>query len=152
MSQVPTLNSFGKEIFDLTDSACGREASELQPLRIQRRKLQIIYTQVLPKVLPGLIGDLLSREVEYWPTNPAMYILQVFTKKGTDQNKAREYIFEKTDMIPAVYDKGTYYVTNQKLTLQIRKEISNSDDVLEITDEGRRSCILKSIMIMKIGR
>jgi hypothetical protein len=38
-------------------------------------------------------------------------------------------------MIPAVYDKGTHYVTNQKLTLQILKEISDSDDVLEITCE-----------------
>lgn len=43
-------------------------------------------------------------------------------------------------MIPAVYDKGTYYVTNQKLTLQIRKEISNSDDVLEITGEYSGNC------------
>jgi hypothetical protein len=140
MSQVSTLNSFGKEIFDLTDSACGREASKLQALRIQRRKLQVISTQVLPKVVPVLIGDLLSREIEYGATNPPMYTLEVFTKKGTDQNKAREYIFEKTGMIPAVYDKGTHYVTNQKLTLQILKEISDSDDVFEITGEYSDNC------------
>jgi hypothetical protein len=112
MSQVPTLNSFGKEIFDLRDSACGREASKLQALRIQR-KLQVISTQVLPKVVPVLIGDLLSREIGYGATNPPMYTLEVFTKKGT----------------------GTHYVTNQKLTLQILKEISDSDDVFEITGE-----------------
>jgi arginine repressor len=48
MSQISTLSSFGKEIFDLTDSAIGRELAELHALRIQRRKLQVIYTQVLP--------------------------------------------------------------------------------------------------------
>jgi hypothetical protein len=62
MSQISALSSFGKEIFDLTDYASGREAAELYALRIQRQKLQVIYTQVLPKVVPGLIGDLLSRE------------------------------------------------------------------------------------------
>ena len=118
MSQISTLSSFGKEIFDLTDSACGREASKLQALRIQRRKLQVISTQVLPKVVPVLIGDLLSREIEYGATNPPMYTLEVFTKKGT----------------------GTHYVTNQKLTLQILKEISDSDDVLEITGEYSGNC------------
>jgi hypothetical protein len=140
MSQISTLSSFGKEIFDLTDSAIGRESAELHALRIQRRKLQVIYTQVLPKVVPGLIGDLLSREIDYGSGNPPMYTLEVFTKKGTDQKKAIGYIFQKTGMMPAVYDKGTHYVTNQKLTLQILKEISDSDDVLEITGEYSGSC------------
>jgi hypothetical protein len=140
MSQISTLSSFGKEIFDLTDSAIGRESAELHALRIQRRKLQVIYTQVLPKVVPGLIGDLLSREVEYGSRNAPMYTLEVFTRKGTDSKKAIGYIFRKTGMMPAVYDKGTHYVTNQKLTLQILKEISDSDDVLEITGEYSGSC------------
>jgi hypothetical protein len=43
-------------------------------------------------------------------------------------------------MIPAIYDKGTHYVTNQKLTLQILKEISDCEDVLEITGEYSGSC------------
>jgi hypothetical protein len=64
-----------------------------------------------------------------------MYTLEVFTRKGTDVQKAREYIFQKTGMISAVYDKGTHYVTNQKLTLQMLKEISDSEDVLEVTGE-----------------
>jgi hypothetical protein len=144
MSQILTSTAFGKEIFDITDSAIGREAAELHALRIQRRKLQAIYTQVLPKVVPGLIGDLLSREVEYGTGSnddvSPMYTLEVFTRKGTDPEKAREYIFQKTGMIPAVYDKGTHYVTNQKLTLQILKEISDCDDVLEVTGEYSGSC------------
>lgn len=131
---------FGKEIFELTGSGIRKESVELNALRIQRKKLQAIYTQVLPKVVPGLIGDLLSREMEYdQPSNNnaegPMYTLEVFTKNGTDPEKAKNYIFQKTGMRPAVYDKGTHYVTNQKLTLEILKEISDSDDVLEITGE-----------------
>jgi hypothetical protein len=131
---------FGKEIFELTGSGIGKESVELNALRIQRKKLQAIYTQVLPKVVPGLIGDLLSREMEYdQPSNNnaegPMYTLEVFTKNGTDPEKAKNYIFQKTGMRPAVYDKGTHYVTNQKLTLEILKEISDSDDVLELTGE-----------------
>ena len=38
-------------------------------------------------------------------------------------------------MVPAIYDKGTHYVTNQKLTLEILKEISESTDVLEVAGE-----------------
>ena len=64
-----------------------------------------------------------------------MYTIEVFTKKGTDPEEAKRYIFEKTGMMPAVYDKGTHYVINQKLTLQILKEISDCEDVLEITGE-----------------
>ena len=38
-------------------------------------------------------------------------------------------------MVPAIYDKGTHYVTNHKLTLEILKEISDSDDVLEVAGD-----------------
>ena len=60
MSQITTQSTFGREVFELTDSAIKRESVELQALRMQRQKLQTIYTQILPKVVPGLIGDLLS--------------------------------------------------------------------------------------------
>lgn len=38
-------------------------------------------------------------------------------------------------MMPAIYDNGTNYVTNQKLTLEMLKEISDSEDTLEVTGE-----------------
>ena len=38
-------------------------------------------------------------------------------------------------MVAVVYDHGTHYVTNQKLTLEMLKEISNSEDVLEVAGE-----------------
>lgn len=62
-------------------------------------------------------------------------MLEVFTKKGIDSQKAKDFIFQKTGMIPAIYDNGTHYVTNQKLTLEMLKEISDSEDVLEVTGE-----------------
>ena len=94
MSQAPaTLSSSGKEIFDLTDSAIWREAAQLHALRIQHQKLQAIYTQVLAKAAPGLIDDLLSPEIEYEPGNVPMCTLEVFTRKKTDLEEAREYIY-----------------------------------------------------------
>ena len=62
-------------------------------------------------------------------------MLEVFTKEGIDSQKAKDFIFHKTGMMPAIYDDGTHYVTNQKLTLETLKEISDSGDVLEVTGE-----------------
>jgi hypothetical protein len=62
-------------------------------------------------------------------------MVEVFTKSGVDTEAAKKYIFEKTGMVPAVYDKGTHYVTNHKLTLEMLKEISDSDDVLEVAGD-----------------
>ena len=61
-------------------------------------------------------------------------MVEVFTKPGVDTEAAKKYI-EKTGMVPAVYDKGTHYVTNHKLTLQMLKEISDSGDVLEVAGD-----------------
>jgi hypothetical protein len=58
--------------------------------------------------------------------------VEVFTKEGVDSEKAKEYIYQKTGMMPAVFDHGTHYVTNQVLSLDMLKEISDSDDVLEV--------------------
>jgi hypothetical protein len=42
---------------------------------------------------------------------------------------ARGYIFDKTGMMPDIYDHGTHLVTDERLTLEILKEISDSDGV-----------------------
>jgi hypothetical protein len=39
-----------------------------------------------------------------------------------------------------IYDNGTHYVTNQRLTLEMLKEISDCDDVLEVAGEYSGSC------------
>jgi hypothetical protein len=67
------------------------------------------------------------------PGADQVYMVEVFTREGLDPEKGREYIISKTGMSPAIYDNGTHCVTNQKLTLQALKEISDSDDVIEVT-------------------
>jgi hypothetical protein len=62
-------------------------------------------------------------------------MLEVLTKGGIDSQKAKDFIFQKTAMMPAIYDNGTHYVTNQKLTLEMLKEISDSKDVMEVIGE-----------------
>jgi hypothetical protein len=110
---------------------------ELHELRLQYQRLQETYRKILPKVDPELIDDLLSREQqeEDPPDTRPMYTVEVFTRDGVDTEAARWYIFEKTDMMPAIYDHGTHFVTDQRLTLETLKEISDSDDVIEVTGE-----------------
>ncbi len=43
-------------------------------------------------------------------------------------------------MVPSIHDHGTHYVTNQKLILEILKEISDCEDVLEVAGEYSGSC------------
>jgi hypothetical protein len=110
------------------------KASELQELRLQYQRLQEAYRKILPKVDPNLIDDLLSSLHED-PDTQSMYTIEVFTKDGIDSEAARGYIFGKTGMMPAIYDHGTHFVTDQKLTLEMLKEISDSDDIIEVTGE-----------------
>jgi hypothetical protein len=110
------------------------KASELQELRLQYQRLQEAYRKILPKIDSNLIDDLLSHLHEDQDTKP-MYTIEVFTKDGIDSEAARWYIFGKTGMMPAIYDHGTHFVTDQKLTLEMLKEISDSDDVIEVTGE-----------------
>lgn len=85
--------------------------------------------EILPKVNPTLIADVIVRQQE----NPEpIFMLEVFTKSGLDSEQIRNIILEKTGVTPEVYDNGTHYVTNQKLTLEMLKEISDYDDVVGV--------------------
>lgn len=108
--------------------------TELIEIKGQFEELQKKYKEHMPKVDPALVDDLLLRQMEN-PKVVPMYLLEVFTKEGLDTEEVRKYIISKTGMSPAIYDSGTHYVTNQKLTLDILKEISDSEDVLEVTGE-----------------
>jgi hypothetical protein len=98
------------------------------------KELQEKYRKYFPKVNPKLINSLLLRQMEN-PSEEPVFVLEVFTKPGLEAAQVRDYIMEKTGMSPAIFDNGTHYVTNQKLTLEVLKEISDSDDVLEISGE-----------------
>jgi hypothetical protein len=119
-----------------------QQTLQLQRLRIEYEKLCAVYNTILPKVKPALISDLLLRETDYQTNgkDAPMYTVEVFTKKGIDSEEAKMYIIEKTGMVPSIYDHGTHYVTNQRLTLEILREISDCDDVLEVTGEYSGSC------------
>lgn len=108
--------------------------SEVLEIRDQFLELQKKYRQFLPKVDPALIDDLLLRQVEN-PNVVPMYMLEVFTRPGLNTEEVRSYIISKTGMSPAIYDNGTHYVTNQKLTLEMLKEISDSEEVIEVVGE-----------------
>lgn len=108
--------------------------SEVVEIKDQFLELQNKYRQYLPKVDPALIDDLLLRQVEN-PNVVPMYMVEVFTKPGLNTEEVRSYIISKTGMSPAIYDNGTHYVTHQKLTLEMLKEISDSDEVIEVVGE-----------------
>jgi hypothetical protein len=59
-------------------------------------------------------------------------MVEVFTKAGLYSEQIRNTIMEKVGVTPEVYDNGTHYVTNQKLTLEMFKEISDFEDVVAI--------------------
>lgn len=109
-------------------------SSTILEIKDQFLELQKRYQKYLPKVDPELIDDLLLRQMEN-PTVTPFYMVEVFTKPGLSTEEVRDYIISKTGMSPAIYDNGTHYVTNQQLTLDILKEISDSEDVIEVTGE-----------------
>ena len=106
----------------------------LKELRNVFHGLQTLYQTYLPKVDPILIHDLLVREEQKSERAP-FYMVEIFTKEGTDSDAMKNHIFEKTGMLPAIYDHGTHYVTNQRLSLEALKEIADLEEVLEVTGD-----------------
>ena len=109
-------------------------SAELYELKTVFQGLQTLYQTYLPKVDPVLIHDLLVREKEKSEHSP-FYMVEIFTKPGTDSEEMKNKIFERTGWLPTIYDSGTHYVTNQRLTLEKLKEISDSEDVIEVTGD-----------------
>ena len=71
--------------------------------------------EYMPKADPVLVHDLLLQDQQN-PNVAPFYMVEVFTKPGTNSQAKRDLIFEKTGMVPAIYDKGTHYVANHILT------------------------------------
>jgi hypothetical protein len=109
--------------------------SEIKEIKNMYKGLQTLYSTYLPKVDPTLIDDLLMRQQQKNSSAAPFYMVEAFTRPGTDSEGKRNVIFEKTGMIPAIYDNGTHYAANHRLTLEMLKEISDDQDVLEITGE-----------------
>jgi hypothetical protein len=112
--------------------------SELQEIRNVFHGLETLYHTYLPKVDPVLLNDLLIREEqkEYENSGRApFYMVEVFTKPGTNSEWCKAHITETTGFVPAIYDKGTHYVTNMRLTLDILKKLDDFEFVEEVTGD-----------------
>jgi hypothetical protein len=108
---------------------------ELEELRRQKEKIESSYREAFPKVDPYLVHDLLMRiqdDPKKYSSSGPMYTVEVFTKAGTDSQKCRDHILATTGTVPAVYDKGTHYVTHMRITPEILKKINDFDYVLEV--------------------
>lgn len=105
--------------------------ADVEEVRQKFKEARVTYQSVLPKVDPALVDDLLER-LEASGKESLPYTIEVFTRNGVDTESAREYIISKTGQAPAIFDNGTHYVTNQRLTLEMLKEISDSPDVEEV--------------------
>ena len=108
--------------------------SELQELRNVFHGLETLYHAYLPKVDPVLLNDLLVREEEKSERAP-FYMVEVFTKPNTNSEWCKQHIIETTGFVPAIYDKGTHYVTNMRLTLDILKRLDDFEFVQEVTGD-----------------
>src|SRR5438874_3549746 len=108
--------------------------SELEEIRNVFQGLDTLYQTYLQKIDPILLHDLLIREQEKSERAP-FYMVEVFTQQGTDSEWCKDHIWKTTGFVPAVYDKGTHYVTNMRLTLDILKILNDFDFVLEVTGD-----------------
>jgi hypothetical protein len=116
--------------------------SQIQELRNVFHGLETLYSTYLLKVDPVLLNDLLLREENKSERAP-FYMVEVFTKPGTNSEWCKQHIIETTGFVPAIYDKDTHYVTNMRLTLDILKRLNDFEFVEEIT--GDYSCTLTGI-------
>jgi hypothetical protein len=111
-------------------------SAQLKEIQTVFRGLQTLYQSYIPKADPVLVNDLLARLYENPNPNAApFYMVEIFTKPGTDSEALRQRVWNTTGMMPAIYDNGTHYVINQRLTLEKLKEISDSEDVIEVTGD-----------------
>ena len=106
--------------------------SQLIEISNRFKELQEKYKKYLPKVDPALINDLLLRQMEN-PSVTPLYMIEIFTKPGTNPERSRAIIREKTGMNPAIYDNSNHFVVTQRLTIEKLKGISEFDEVLEIS-------------------
>ena len=105
---------------------------ELEELNQQSARLAETYRRIFYKVDPALVLDLVTR-LQQDPKNPKpMYTVEVFTKEGTDPEKPRQHILNTTGSVPSIYDKGTHYVSHQRLNLEDLKKLNDIDYVMEI--------------------
>jgi hypothetical protein len=69
-------------------------------------------------------------------SSPPFYMVEISTTKGTDPEKMKNMIYEKTGLLPAIYENGTHYVANMRLTLELLRALSDSEDgIVRVTGD-----------------
>ena len=66
-------------------------------------------------------------EIHVRQVRAPFYMVEVFTKPRTNSVWCKDHIWKTTGFVPAIYDKGTHYVTNMRLTLDILKRLDDFD-------------------------
>jgi hypothetical protein len=108
------------------------EGSKLEELKTQTQNLGKAYRELFPKVDPAFVYDLILRLSKNSDNNTPIYTVEVFTKEGTNPEKSKERILQTTGTVPAIFDKGTHYVSTQRMTLEMLKKLNDIDYVLEV--------------------
>ncbi len=96
-----------------------------------RRRFQDFRTckTILPKVDPVIL-----RQQEN-PQEPLMYTVEVFSDGSRNPEDVKKDIVADTGMVTAIYDQGTHYVVNHKISLETLESIQKYTDVQEIKGE-----------------
>jgi hypothetical protein len=102
--------------------------------------LQTLYQIHLPKVDSSLIHDLLIRELnkksDHLSTLPPFYIVDIRTESGTNQEKMKNMIFDKTGFLPSITENGTHYVANMRLNLELLRQFCEYEEgIVKITED-----------------
>jgi len=108
--------------------------SNVEELRRRYQDFRTSCKTILPKVDPLLIEDIILRQQEE-PQEPLMYTVEVFSDGSRKPEDVKNDIVAETGMVPAIYDEGTHYVVNHKITLEMLERIQKHTDVQEIKGE-----------------
>jgi hypothetical protein len=84
---TPYLNQLG------TITLSNNMTPEILEIKTVFKGLQTLYDIHLPKADPALVHDLLVREEEKSAPAP-FYMVEIFTKEGTDSEAMRNHIIE----------------------------------------------------------
>jgi hypothetical protein len=85
-------------------------------------------------------------------TPSIMYMYNIKVYKASHTCKCSHRIYrQKTDTVSAVYDKGNHYMTNQKLTLDMLKEISEREEILQVAGEYTGCCFVSMYPSTALG-
>jgi hypothetical protein len=89
----------------------------------QRLKgFQTACNTILPKVDPLLVEDVILRQ-QHIPQEQLIYTIDVLSDGSRNPDDIKKDILADTGMVPSIYEHGTHYVVNQKISLETLEKI-----------------------------